>query len=185
MVYLSYMTSIDIFFIVALLIFSAWGWKRGVIRSLVGLLGSVVAIFLASRYFEVVADFIARKAGWEGDIMRFLSFALGFVVVAIITKFVFKIFEKLLRALSNFPLWGMSDKIFGIFFGLVEGVLIISAFVYIAERFPIHDGLMIALAGSTLGPYLSVVPDLLGPLLPEALHIMDSVVDYVEGVIIR
>jgi len=69
-------------------------------------------------------------------------------------------------------------------FGLLEGAISIGLVIYFIERFPVSETFMGYLATSMIAPHTVNLAVILLPLLPEALKLLGSSVDYVEGVVV-
>ena len=122
-----------------------------------------------------------NKIGNLENTARVVMFILAFIIIARLVGFAFWIVDKLLSIITRLPFISSINRILGLFLGLLEGVLTIGLLFYFVERFPVSEKLMALLAASQVAPYASKMANLLVPLLPDALQLLKSTVDYVQN----
>lgn len=178
------MPLIDIILIAIISGFALFGLWFGLVHTLGSLLGTVLGIFLASRYYEPVADWLMNVTGWQANVSRVIIFIIAFLLINRLVGVVFFFIERFSRIFTKLPIIGGFNRLLGFLFGLLEGVITVGVVIYFIERFPLSDRIMDSIAGSTIAPYTLDGASLLIPLLPEAIRILNSTVENIEGTIL-
>lgn len=178
------MELIDIILLITIGGFALAGFWFGLIHTLGSLLGTIFSLYIASRYYEPVAEWLIAVTGWGENFARFLVFALVFVILGRLVGLVFWLLEKFINIIMWLPFMKSLNRILGFIFGVVEGVLITGIIVYFLERFPFSTKLLEMLANSEVAPWVGGIASVLWPLLPEALQLLRSTVDYVENIVL-
>ena len=95
--------SISIFDIVVLAIIGfgmVRGYRKGMITTIVGVVGVFVALIMGVQFNYVFRDFFARNLDLAPQYLTILSFAAVFLIVMVVLTFVFKFLENLLSQLN-------------------------------------------------------------------------------------
>ena len=120
------MTIFDIAVLVIVALSALLGWWRGFMYELFSLLGWVAAYVVARMFFAQLIPYIPQALGAE-SLRAAAAFAAVFIVVLIVGAIV----AWLLARLAKFAgLAGMDGK-FGAMFGVVRGVLLVLALVWL------------------------------------------------------
>ncbi len=178
------MLMIDIILLVIIGGFAMFGFWFGFVHTLGSMVGTLVAVYLASRYYEPLADWLISITGWGDNAANVLMFIVAFVIIARLVGIVFWFIDKFLSIVTKLPLISTFNRVFGIALGLFEGMLTIGIVIYFIERFPLTDGIMQSIAQSEIAPYTTKVASLLLPLVPEGIKLLESSVDYVENIVL-
>lgn len=126
--------AIDIVFIVVVLILGLNGFRKGFFSQLFSIIGVVLGLFLAyffSDDLSLVLEGIIGKNKW----LNMISFAAIFIGIVIVCGILNKIFKSTLETLGA---QGM-DRIFGFFFGVVQGWILCIAFTALLIFQPFFD----------------------------------------------
>ena len=174
------MSIFDIVLLVIISGFGLFGLWFGLVDTLVSLVGTVVAVYFASRYYEPVANWLQNLTGWGANFSKVLIFILAFIIITRIVGLIFWVFRKILKIFTRIPFIRGLDRILGLVFGLVEGVIFLGISLFFISRFPLGETFMSWMVNSQVAPGLVKIASLLWPLLPEALKILRSTV---EGII--
>lgn len=177
------MEMIDIILLGIILLFGVIGLAMGFIHATGSLLGVVLGIYLATRFYAPVADWLMGLIGRESNFIRVLMFAVAFILIAKLIGLFFYFVEKVVNIVKWLPFVKTFDRFLGFLLGLAEGIITVGIIIFFIDKFPLSGGVMAKLAGSTVAPYAEGVVYILWPLLPKALKILESTVDYVEGAV--
>ncbi len=173
----------DIAVVAIIVFFAVWGFKRGFVKSIVGMLSLAASLILAWMLYPVISQLLetigVKMAVYESiqdvlyenmqndsiaNLPKFLqdavqggqksiidSTALGaakmvldivsFIVVLIASRIVIWIAKKLLIVMAEMPIISFFNRIAGLLFGAVQGVLIV--FILFAVIFaisPLREG---------------------------------------------
>jgi membrane protein required for colicin V production len=139
---------LDVVLIIMLLIPTFIGWRRGLIGTVVPLVGFVVAIVLAGQFYDSVANWLLHWLHSPAQ-AKLLGFAIVFIAVLAAALFVASIARRLL----NFLLLGWVDKIGGLVFGLLTGALVAGALLSLVMHF-FGSRVDATITGSALATFL-------------------------------
>ena len=177
------MALVDVIILIIISGFGLFGLWFGLVHTAGYLLGTILGAYLASRYYEPMADWLMKITGWEGNAPKVLVFIIAFIIINRLVGFGFWIVDKVASVITNLPFIKGLNRFLGMLLGLFEGLLTIGLIIYFVERFPLSEKIMSFLADSVLAPRLDLVVNILLPLLPEALKMLQSTVDYVEAAV--
>lgn len=161
--------------------FTLFGFWFGFVHTAGSLLGTLAGAFVASRYYEVAAQWLQHITGWEGNRTRVIMFVIILFAVSRLIGFLFFIVDKLLSIITRLPFISSLNRLLGAGLGFLEGVMTIGLFLFFIERFPVSENFMTKLAQSEFAPKFRAVADVFVPLLPDALKLLHSTVDYVQN----
>ena len=108
-----------------------------------------------------------------------IVFVISFILINRAVGFVFWLIDKVLSVVTHLPFIHSIDSILGLALGLMEGAITLGLIIFFIERFPLSIPFMSNLASSTVAPQLSHLAGVLWPLLPDALRLLQSTIDYV------
>lgn len=177
------MQLIDVILLIIIMGFSLAGLWFGLIHTVGSLFGTVFGVYLASRYYEIMATWLVGVTGWEGNGPRVLTFVLAFFIINRLVGLLFWFLEKIFSILTRLPFIRSLDRFLGLLLGFFEGFITVGIIIFFIERYPLAQGIMQHIANSTIAPYASRSASIIWPLLPEAMRIIESTVDYVEKVV--
>lgn len=165
------MVTLDYILIAIVLLFGALGWKKGFLRSVGSIVGLVLAAVLASRYYVDVGS-------WFGgtNFSNVIAFLLIFSITSKLVSLLFWILGKIFKLISIIPFLQSFDRLLGAIFGLVEGVFVLSIFVYFMSKYPINDWLTSSLEVSVVAGVLLKIGIIFVPLFPETLKKLKSII---------
>jgi membrane protein required for colicin V production len=155
-------TALDYAVVGVIVLSSAWGAWRGLVREVISLAGWVLAFIAAN----VLADPLAEAlAGWipNPDLRAIAAFAAVFVVTLTLVTLVAIALSK---ALKSSGLRGL-DRTLGALFGLARGLFIAILFALVAGLTSFPQNPMWRASWS--GPMLGRTVEELKPWLPPAL----------------
>lgn len=172
---------IDIALLVVIGGFGLFGLWFGFIHTLGSLVGTVIGAYLASRWYEPMAEWLIGITGWQTNTARVVMFMIAFVIINRLVGFGFWIVDKMLAIVLRLPFINSINRFLGLLLGVAEGMITIGLIIFFIERFPLSQGFMTTLAASAMAPGLSALAAILWPLLPDALRLLESTVEYVSS----
>ena len=161
--------------------FILFGFWFGFVHTAGSLIGTLAGAYVASRYYEMASVWLQHITGWQGNTARVVMFGLILFAVSRLVGFLFFIVDKFLSFITKLPFISSLNRLLGAALGFLEGVMTIGLFLFFVERFPVSEKFMEMLASSELAPKYRAVADVFIPLLPEALRLLQSTVDYVNN----
>lgn len=120
------MTAFDISVIAIVALSALLGWWRGFMYELFSLIGWIAAYVVARTFSAQMAPYIPEAVG-SGSIRSIVAFAALFIVTLIVGA----ILAWLLARLAKFAGLGGMDGKFGAMFGVLRGVLVVLALVWL------------------------------------------------------
>jgi membrane protein required for colicin V production len=119
---------LDIVLAVVILGFFLTGLTRGIVRSMFGLMGIIIGLIVASRFY---ANFvIATELKWQ--YAKILSFIVVFLIVFLLIYLIGFIIQNLLSSLKL----GFLDHILGAALGLLKGSIFAWLICFVMLMFP-------------------------------------------------
>jgi len=118
---------LDIVIAVPILIFFITGLKNGFIEEAFGLIGQIIAIFLAFTYMSEFAAYWERFYNMESPWIPFFSFIILYIGIIIVVKLIIKFLNSLIK-LANLSIVNL---IFGGIFSGLKGALLVSVVLII------------------------------------------------------
>ena len=107
------------------------GFKNGFISELSSLLAIVIALFVATHFYDYTLSFMQLFIKSDINDMTVFARVLTFLVVLLLVL----LGGSFLTKIADFAQMGLFNKILGAGFGLLKGVLILSIFLNIFAKF--------------------------------------------------
>jgi len=127
---------IDIIFIMLLILFVVRCYLKGFVSELFSM-AAVVLGLLASLFFYKNGGEYLRSQFWPN--MKIIPEVVAFVALFVIVFIVVKLLEMMLKGIINGVRLTGADRFVGIFFGLAEGIAVISLVIFILRIQPLFD----------------------------------------------
>jgi len=123
------MQTIDIILGIFLLIFFFNGLRKGIISSIVGLIGLLAVIYLIATYGNATKLYIIENLGTSEILGTILSYIAIAIVIAIIFRMVIFILHRIVDAFNL----GTINRLLGGAFGILSGAIIIAILLMICD----------------------------------------------------
>lgn len=124
------MNWLDIIVLLMLLIPLFIGWRRGLVGTVVPLVGLVVAIIAGGRFYGTVASWFST---WLDSPAQ--ANLLGFAIIFILVLAAAMVIAAITREFLSLLLLGWVDRIGGVAFGLLIGGLVAGALLTLVTKF--------------------------------------------------
>lgn len=160
--------------------FALFGLWFGFVHTLGSLAGTLVGAYVASRYYEPMAQWLIHITGWQGNTARVTMFIIAFLVISRLVGFAFWLVDRLLSVITKLPFISSINHLLGGVLGFFEGLLTIGLAIYFIERVPLSPEFMQMVAQSKVAAQASHIANVFIPLLPDALNLLKSTVDFVQ-----
>ena len=159
----------DIVLIGIIVGFTLFGFWFGFIHTLGSLVGTLLATYLASRWYEAAANWLMNITGWTGNFPKVLMFIILFLIINRLVGLLFFLVDRSLSIITKMPFINSLNKLIGGVFGFIEGLVVLGITIYFINKFPLGPGFMTALANSKVAPYCVHASSVLLPFVPEAI----------------
>ncbi len=146
------MNFIDLALILLISGFVFFGLFFGFVRTLSGLIGTILGFFLTSWLIGPVSAFLGSIV--SGSVGKVVLFVFIFFIVTRLIGIVFWLLGKVLGILAWIPFAGLLDRIVGAVFGFVEGIVFVGVGLYFILQYLPDDAVRATLAASVVGKYL-------------------------------
>lgn len=170
------MSFFDISLIVIIGLFGLAGLWFGLIHTIGSLAGTVLGVFLATRYYEPVANWLVNVTGWGEHFSKVLIFIIAFFIINRLVGLAFWVVDKILSVFTKLPFISGINRFLGLIFGVLEGAIVVGMVFFFIARFPLGDKFMAALAASQIAPATVKLASILWPLIPDALKMLQSTI---------
>ena len=124
------MSWIDVIVIVTVVLGAFWGWRNGLIRWIITLLGAIVGIVIAGRTYNNLSSSISFVD--NESIQRVLAYAIIFSAFLVLSWFL----SRVIKGFLNVLLLGWIDNLAGLALGALAGVLSASALLSLLGSLP-------------------------------------------------
>ncbi|MDI6600187.1 MAG: CvpA family protein [Thermoanaerobacteraceae bacterium] len=188
------MNIVDLIIAMMILIPGIMGFYRGLVLTVVGLIGTIANWYLAFRFYpyilhmlytsEHLVDFIRNltlKAPDQDKAAFIVLSLLSFVLTYLLINLAIKIIISIVNGIASLPLLRGINKLGGLIAGTAEGFLLtcfIFLILYIAEDI-IPAGGMAAIADSTMGDWFLTNNPFIN-LIPVELYIWKEIVLWIK-----
>jgi len=155
------MNWLDIVVIIFLAITTITGLSRGLIKTIIPLVGVVLAVVLAGQFYDSVAGWLSHWMHSPSQ-ANIAGFAIIFVVVVIVSLIIATLLSKFLSLL----LLGWVDKLGGAVIGFLIGGFVVGAILTIITKYHFL-GMQGTFQNSNLASFFVAHFNMVLPLLPK------------------
>jgi membrane protein required for colicin V production len=171
---------IDVVILLLLALGAYEGYKKGLLMSIVGIFGFVLAIVLGIYFMEFVGNWLASETDQEALALPIVAFLLIFFG----TLFLINIAGRALKKMLGLVLLGGLDSLGGAVLGIVRTGFFISLLVWVLGKLEL-ESLKKWQADSTylafIEPLTPEVLELLDPILPSVKEASQELIQQIEG----
>lgn len=123
---------IDWIILAALVIFTFWGWRKGLLANIIQLCGYILTFFLVGHYYPLVARSLIINFHFAKWLATVISVILIVVLIIVIARIVIYILNKFLKALRMSSL----NRGLGAVLGAINGLLVVIIFMVVLDFMP-------------------------------------------------
>ena len=124
------MNYLDIIIAVVLFIFGWRGLRKGLIREVVALLAFGAGIYGAMHFSDFTAAHLRDFLDIKPQYLNTVAFVLTFIVLVVLVNLIGRLVSKAVKSLNL----GFFDRLGGLVFGVLKGVLLCSTFVLVLNN---------------------------------------------------
>ena len=123
---------IDWIILGALLIFTYFGWRKGLAANIVQFCGYILSFFLVGHYYPLVQRSLMQKYDMAAPVAVVISVLIILALLVVLTKLVIYIISRILVASKL----STPDKALGALIGFGNGLLVVIIFMIILDFMP-------------------------------------------------
>src|SRR3989338_796042 len=161
------MIIIDIILLIIILGAFIYGWQTGLIKAIGSLIGLVVGIILASRYFELVADWFLPLFKQNENLAKIAGFLAIFLSANIIIGILVTMLQGIFKII---PFLTTINRLAGAVIAIVAAIFSLGFLIIMIDKFPFNEFITKYFYNSQIFPKLKAVAEFLTPFIPEALN---------------
>lgn len=166
------MSFFDIILLIIIGGFALFGLWFGLVHTLGSLIGTVLGVYLAARFYAPVAAWLMHITGWNGNFSKVLVFILAFIIINRLVGLAFYFIDKLLSIVTRLPFIHSIDRLLGFAFGILEGAIVLGVSFYFINKFPLSPNFMNHVAASKVVPLCVAISSILWPFIPQAIKLL-------------
>ena len=167
----------DVILILFLGGFVFYGLFKGLIKLLGDIIGLIVGAWAASHYYLVAYDWLKWLYFGRENLGKVISFVIVLLVAIRLVSWLFILLQKVFDIMSIIPFLKSINKLAGGILGLIEGISVLGLIIYMASRYSFVTSFFGAqLASSQVAPLLAKAVNILTPLFPAALKMLQSLI---------
>ncbi|MBI4092541.1 MAG: CvpA family protein [Candidatus Kerfeldbacteria bacterium] len=151
------------------------GFRSGLIHMIGSIIGVVVGVALAGRWYDPVGSWLGAFVFSDPLIAQVVGFSVLMLIFNRLFGLAFVLLNKVIRIINIIPGVSGLNRLAGAGLGFVEAVLIAGVTLYLATKFNVSPGWSEALEQSVLRPMLVGIAQIVVPLLPNAIKSVQSI----------
>lgn len=174
------MAPVDIILLILIALGAYEGYKKGLLLSIVGLIGFVLAIALGVYFMDPVSKFLAKHL----DEITFAFPIMAFLIVFLLTLMLVGIAGWVLKRVMDMVLLGGLDSIAGAILGIVKSAFFISLFMWLSLQFDMkmpREWRKESQYLQYIEPFAPSLIWVLEPVSPKLKELQKTMEDIVEG----
>lgn len=150
--------------IIALLLYQmAMGYRKGLSRGVLDLIGIVAVVIIALTQFRLISDLLGEILSSSSSLIRWLSFFLCLGLSLVLINGLMRLVSRFIKTSSS--TW--INRLIGLILGGTRGVIIASVLLILYVSLPISTPFKSQIAQSSLAPSaLSIVPLIYDTVVP-------------------
>lgn len=185
------MNLVDIICIVIILLFALWGFKRGVIKSLVQLVGTCAVLVLAWVFKDSLANLLmsfmpffdfggifSGVTSMNIVIYELISFVVIYILLYCILSIIINISGLIEKILKLTVILAIPSKILGAIIGLIEGVIMAFLVTFIMFHLPQTESMV---AESKFAIILLERTPIIGPMAVDTTLALEDINEILEA----
>ena len=157
------MNLLDVILIVVIAFSSIYGLFKGLVKEVISLLALIIGLIGASRFYEGTSPLL-QDFGLGEQAARILSFIILFIAIFVALTVIGKLIHKLVHAIFL----GWLNRLGGVGFGLIRGIIVSAIIIMILTMIPSEKAPI--LSKSKLAPHIMSVSRILVSLVPDDLE---------------
>ena len=170
------MNYVDIIFLIIILFFTVFGLRKGLVRSVGGIIAIILGFYGASIFYPSLSLWLQGLTSiFSETIANIISFVLLFIIIDRVVMILVYVLDKIF----SIPIIGFVNKLLGGIFGFLAGLLIVGIIVLIVGSF--YSGEVLAFENSKIVPSAEKTINFVKPLIPDSWDLSFLESDWVSS----
>jgi membrane protein required for colicin V production len=171
------MPTLDLVLLIFLGAFILYGFYLGLVKMILHIISTVLSIIVSIKFYEQLYDLIPFIGFGSSAMGKVLSFIIILTVSSYILNLAFTFIAKILKVITSLPIVSFVNRFLGGVLGLIQGLFVLGAIVFIASRYSISNEFLNSLVGnSDVAPILIKVVSWVEPFIPTAIDTVEAVI---------
>jgi uncharacterized membrane protein required for colicin V production len=171
------MSPFDIGLLVLVGGFVIYGLFSGLIRMVGSLVASIASIFVASHYYLSFYENVGWLHFQQANAGKITAFIILMVLVSVVVRVAFFVIQKIFDIVSIIPFVKSINGLAGAIMGLLEGSITVGIILFMASRYAVVGHFFgDAIAASKIAPIFLAITNIVYPLLPQGLKLLQSII---------
>ncbi len=166
----------DLILLILLGGFVLFGLWFGLIHVIGALLGTIFGALMAGNLYDRMALWAEPFFLGNLNLARVVCFLIIFGLIYKLIGFLFMLVNKIFKLISIIPFLKTFNRLGGAILGLLEGLLVIGLFLYMANKYPIGEWFENMLEASQIAPAFITISKIFTPFLPDFLTKIQGVI---------
>lgn len=132
------MNWLDIVILIPVVFFAWQGMKNGLIMEVFTLAALILGIWASLEFSFIAEDFMRDNFDWRSEYLHIIAFIVTFIIVVVGVNIIGRVIEKIFHAIAL----GAVDKVLGLAFGAIKGILLLTIIFYVFDNFEMEKGLI-------------------------------------------
>lgn len=167
------MNYLDIIFIVIALYFVFNGYRKGLVKSIGGILGLFVGAYFAGLFYLNVSSLIHGVANF---LTQFQCDIISFLLVFIVANRLFALVVVIVDKIVNIPIIGFINRVFGAIFGLLGAILLVALISIVLANIGSSLGEKNPVLNSKIMPHINYAVKVVQPFLPSSFESVKNII---------
>jgi membrane protein required for colicin V production len=172
------MQIIDIVLGIFLLALIFNGFRKGLIASVLGVFGLILIIIFIAKFSKPLQNMLILELGVQEVLAMIVSYVLIILVISLTIRLISYLLKKVLSALNL----GCADRILGMVFGLINGMLIIGIILVALDLSPLRKYVPEYTKNSIIVKYIRVGTNLIEGNIPDIESVKKPIEDKMQEV---
>lgn len=169
------MPTLDLVLLIFLGAFILYGFYLGLVKMVLHIISTVLSIIIAIKFYSQLHSFIPFIGFGSSAMGKTLSFIVVLTLSSFLLNLAFNLIAKVLKVITALPIVSFVNRSLGAILGLIQGLFILGAIIFVASRYSITDQFLNNLvSNSNVAPILIKIVSWVKPFVPDAIKTAES-----------
>jgi len=132
------MNFLDVILAIPIVLLALSGYKKGLIKEVASLVALILGIYFAIYFSDIVASYLLEYFDISHRYVFIVAFILTFIGVVLVVSLLGRMLDKI----ASLAALGFINKFFGLIFGFLKGVVIMSVLIMLFNMIDSNDSIL-------------------------------------------